>query len=787
MPPSNGDPTDSDETAERPSISKRRLMQVGTAGLVGTLAAGTVVGDTSDHPNSIVFDGTVSRGKTDYEVSVTGSITPDGESTEGNDTLGDGSASGAVHRDVDAYRFSGELAGLDVDGDASVRINYGDSSDVSAKRLTVVAGTESSVTYSVTTTDRMVAVRDAESDAAEAEDTVVENDDGTWTATGETANTDGDTFDFWGDVESFSPMDGDYTLFLDGTEVTAYDLTGEEPPETREHSYSFEGTGDSWADYYLEVQDDAEMIATTLDGAVVEPDFHWVSEDGTKAAGRVDPGERHAYEFDNLVVDVTIDGEADALVDGRPSDLDYYPRPGATGDGWKGGFPWQQVDVEREHSYSFEGTGDSWADYYLEVQDDAQMVATTLDGAIIEPDFHWVSDDGTKAAGRVDPGERHAYEFDNLVLDVTIEGEADAFVDGGPSSLDYYPQPGATGDGWKGGFPWQDEEAEPTTTQTGPVVGGGPGYDATVARSEADTVVTTAGGLDDALSSAGSGDVVFVPSNEQIDLGNRQYDIPDGVTLASDRGVDGSAGALLYTDDEPGELLSLEGDSRLTGVRVRGPHPGDDWGGDSSAGGAQTMGAGEIDNCEVWGFSHHGIQADSGDGAHFHHNVVRENNKSGLGYGITVDAGMPVIEYNYFNYNRHSVATGGSNPGYVCRYNHFGPMEVLHNIDAHEPAGDRYEIHNNVVETVRREWDDNVNHIVVIRDAPDDEALITDNWFFNPNAPDADGPTDQAGQAIIQPNNSSWTNVSFGSNHYGADAAVTYSDIIPGYDGSRTN
>ena len=293
--------------------------------------------------------------------------------------------------------------------------------------------------------------------------------------------------------------------------------------------------------------------------------------------------------------------------------------------------------------------------------------------------------------------------------------------------------------------------------------------------------------LSDALSSASRGDIVYVPGGESIALGSNSYNVPDGVTLASNRGVNGSAGALLSTNYEPGELIRLHGSARLTGVRLKGPHPGDDWSGSSSAGGAETLGAGEIDNCDVWGFSHHGIQADSGDGAHIHHNVIRENNKSGLGYGVAATSGTPVIEYNYFNYNRHSVATGGDNPGYVLRYNHFGPQEVMHNIDAHHPAGVRYDIHNNVVETVRREWDDNLNHSIDIRGVPDDVAMIRDNWFFNDNAPDPNGPPDSGGQTIVQENVSSWTNMDFSNgNKYGENANVTYSDIIPGYNGWRS-
>jgi hypothetical protein len=781
---SKGDPT-GDEQRTQTTVSRRRLIQAGAAGLLGSVAIGSALGDSSDHPNTIVFDGTDTSGKSKYEFEVSGSIEPypDTGPLEVKDTIDGSSATGAVHRDKDAYRFSGQLAALDVSGDATVSLSYGDEDDVAADRLQFIAGSDAAVNYTFTATDKIVPVKDGDN-PAEDNDEIIENGDGTWTATGHVSDGYGDTFDFWGDVTELSPMDGDYTLFLNGNEISAYDLTGEKAPETREHSYSFEGTGDSWADYYLEVEDGAEMIATTLDGAVIEPDFHWVSDDGTKAAGRVDPGERHAYEFDNLVLDVTIEGEADAFVDGRESNLDYYPQPGATGDGWKGGFPWQEDDVEREHSYSFEGTGDSWADYYLEVEDEGRMVATTLDGAVIEPDFHWVSEDGTKAAGRVDPGERHAYEFDNLVLDVTIEGEADAFVDGSPSNLDYYPQPGATGDDWKGGFPWQDEET--TTEASGPVIGGGPGYGNTVTESDADTVVRSRSELDDALGSATAGDVVFVPGGEQISLGGQRYDIPDGVTLASDRGVDGSSGALLYTDAEPWKLVTIDGDGRLTGVRLRGPHPGDDMDSNSSSVGVQTFGASEVDNCDIWGFSYAGIRAASGDGAHCHHNVIRENNRGGIGYGVAAESGTPLIEYNYFNFNRHSVKSAGDNPGYTVRYNHFGPKSTGGVIDVHEPAGVDLEVHNNVVEAVEStSGHRDPLQSIQIRGTPGEAFDAHDNWFWNDLEPRS-SPAGWTNESIIQATEDTWANIDWWDNYYGENAGVSYSDIIPGYDGWRS-
>lgn len=787
-----GDGTSHSDT-KYSGVSRRRLLQVGGVGLaIGTAGAAGASADTETLPHSIIIDGSGAPDTATYQFLATDAVAVHPDLGSNESVAGSrGHVVGSLTTDVHAYRFGGTLAHLDVDGTAEVTLRYGDDEPGSADRLQIVAGSDASVEYLITSTDAVTKVSDVGDLSADSDDTISETTDG-WLVDGSTANGSGDTYDVTGTIDSIEPVTGDFTVFFNGEETTVTELTGQQvdtdtTTTERTHWYSIEATGNTAADYYLEVEAGGNMIASTVDGASIDPDSHWIHDDGTLAAGRVQPGDTHAFAFDTPLLDVTIEGEAAATVDGSASDLSYYPREGATGDYWKGHFPWHLAGETRTHWYSIAATGEEYVDYYLEVEAGGAMIPSTVDSARIEHRFFWIADDGTKAAGRVQPGDTHAFAFDTLLLDVTVDGTADATVNGSPSSLDYYPRDGATGDSWKRGFPWQDSTdgvaAEPSGSGT---VGGGPGYANVVPQSAADAVVQSRRELDDALAAANTGDIVYVPGGTSIDLGDQEYSIDDGVTLASDRGIDGSPGALLFTDAEPDELLTLYGTARLTGVQLRGPHPGDDWGGDSSAEGVETRGAGEVDNCDIWGFSYAGIETEVGDGAHIHHNVIRENNKSGLGYGVVANAGTTLIEYNYFNYNRHSVATSGDNPGYVLRYNHFGPTEVMHNIDAHEPTGNRYEIHNNIVETVRREWDDNLNHAVNIRGVPDDVATIYDNWFFNDNAPDSNGDPDVGGQTIVQENVSTWTNVEFSSNAYGTDANISYTDIIPGYDGWRS-
>ena len=223
------------------------------------------------------------------------------------------------------------------------------------------------------------------------------------------------------------------------------------------HSYEFHADDtDTYTDYFFEIEDGSTISAVTesVVDDVVDPiadsSFYWISEDGTRAAGRVHAGERNAYRFSTMLCDVTVDGPATAYVDGKRSNLDRYPLDGATGDDWKGGFPWQ-----RQHRFEIRADdADADTDYYIEIEC-GPMQAVPENGATIDLAHQWISRDGTRAAGRVGPGERHAFRFDGDMVDVTIDGAAVPYMNGVESELDWFPRPGATGDGWKQGFPWQ--------------------------------------------------------------------------------------------------------------------------------------------------------------------------------------------------------------------------------------------------------------------------------------------------------------------------------------------
>lgn len=296
---------------------------------------------------------------------------------------------------------------------------------------------------------------------------------------------------------------------------------------------------------------------------------------------------------------------------------------------------------------------------------------------------------------------------------------------------------------------------------TGDPIGGGTGYSRIVDRSDADFVVSTRYELLAALAGAPPGAVVYVEDGAEIDLtGSLNVQIPEGVTLASGRGKAGSEGALLFaignrTFASTPHLLRASGPGvRVTGLRIRGPDPHV---GVSSYGLPNSRGIScfghdflEVDNCELWGWSHAAIFLSNSEHAYIHHNYIHHNLRKGLGYGVSHDwASVSLIEGNYFDANRHSIAgSGRAGQSYEARYNIVGPcaysMEGGHSFDMHGgsswtpkdlscPAGDVINIHHNTFMQTCQE-------AVRVRGNPRVGATITHNRLAHTDL----------GQAIVQ-------------------------------------
>ena len=299
--------------------------------------------------------------------------------------------------------------------------------------------------------------------------------------------------------------------------------------------------------------------------------------------------------------------------------------------------------------------------------------------------------------------------------------------------------------------------------ELGPI-GGGKGYARLVTKW--DYLVRTADELVDALAKAKPGQVVYVADDAELDFTVRvkaqqfAIEVPAGVTLAGGRGVNGSQGGLIYSDEfETRPLIRCLGENvRITGLRIRGPDPKMRWneltrlltlGGHElyykfpTSDGVQTDFAGlEVDNCEISGWSHAGVNVRKGK-AHVHHNYIHHCARRGLGYGVALDAAEVLIEYNVFDYCRHSVAcTGVPEASYEARHNIVEEHGILSSFDMHggrdrkdgtNIAGRWISIHHNTCKGMWRGVDGKAEGKCVpavgIRGVPVKGGEIHHNWF----------------------------------------------------------
>lgn len=298
---------------------------------------------------------------------------------------------------------------------------------------------------------------------------------------------------------------------------------------------------------------------------------------------------------------------------------------------------------------------------------------------------------------------------------------------------------------------------------TGSPIGGGTGYRNLVDPADADYYVSTWSALHTALSSATSGQLIYIDDAADIDMtGHYENVIPAGVTLASGRGRAGSPGARLHCSGLRSwvagklHLFVAGGDNvRVTGLRLHGPDPNvglSPYGlcisrfptprGIGCRGGRNL----EVDNCELSKWSHAAIYLRDTEAAYVHHNYIHHNLRTGLGYGISHEgSATTLIEANKFDANRHSIAgSGRAGQSYEARYNVVGgcatgyEIDNRHAFDMHGSqswnppdwdcwAGDRILIHHNDFQTLCQQ-------AVGIRGSPRVEARVYENRVVHPDA-----------------------------------------------------
>ncbi len=300
------------------------------------------------------------------------------------------------------------------------------------------------------------------------------------------------------------------------------------------------------------------------------------------------------------------------------------------------------------------------------------------------------------------------------------------------------------------------------------IVGGGTLYDNKVSGSSPEYTVTSASELDSALSDAGSGDLIWIPDGTTIDISSwYKTKIPNGVTLASNRGQNGSRGGKLLIENKDGQYpyggngrLTAGRKVRISGIQFEGPstkhQPAS--GEDYAAVAVFVNGPGvEIDNCEFWAFTNAGVRVGhvgndvEAVNTHIHHCSFHDNLRHSLGYGVvngysTSDSSVVgyhgeagcLIEYCHFDWNRHAIAGNGTSKcNYTARYNIQSENNWLHAFDMHQPEGESgggtIHIYNNTFRLVYQANGNGKANSINIRGMPATEGKIYKNWFYNTN------------------------------------------------------
>ncbi len=288
-------------------------------------------------------------------------------------------------------------------------------------------------------------------------------------------------------------------------------------------------------------------------------------------------------------------------------------------------------------------------------------------------------------------------------------------------------------------------------------IGGGVGYTKILSASQANYVVSNATQLLSALSSATSGQIIYVDDNAKIDLTGKITNtgvsggivIPSGVTLASGRGANGSKGGLIFSNDFFPEsqfiaLFAPQSYVRITGLRLQGPSPLAMDEGFTATGVANAIRLNfdkvEIDNCELYAWDKWAVWIQAGNLHKVHHNYFHDTMRNGYGYGIWVYSSgsgmMSNVEANLFDHCRHCIASSGHENSWQGQYNIFLERNLFTNNDRHgqgsngiNPGGKNTTINNNLYfDTINNNWG-------IAAPVPTNGGLLSvyHNWLFIQN------------------------------------------------------
>lgn len=255
-----------------------------------------------------------------------------------------------------------------------------------------------------------------------------------------------------------------------------------------------------------------------------------------------------------------------------------------------------------------------------------------------------------------------------------------------------------------------------------------------------DYFVSTVPELVKALKAARSGQTIYLNESGRFNMTNQpSLIINSGVSLISGRR--GKKGARLYiTNYREVPIITINGrEIQISGLLIEGPDMNVHFDRDKKIDSRREkmlkerarrngenygvlfkmykeprttgiLASGDVSfsliDSELRGWTHSAIMIKKGAYGLIHFNFIHSNVHYGLGYGVTVDGGEALVQANFFNNNRHSIAsTGIEGSVYEASYNKVGPDGIVgHAFDVHggvdrkdgtNTAGTRVMIHNN--------------------------------------------------------------------------------------------
>lgn len=248
--------------------------------------------------------------------------------------------------------------------------------------------------------------------------------------------------------------------------------------------------------------------------------------------------------------------------------------------------------------------------------------------------------------------------------------------------------------------------------------------------------------------------IIWIPNDVTIDMtGAISVPIAPNVTIASGRMLTNQKGGMIKTDGyDEGLFINKSGGCRITGLRLKGPRTDyfDPWLWGKSLRAYSALGfnlqgqTAIVDNCEVTGWTFAGFALGSRKQptrGWIHHNMMHHNQMNHLGYPMELYNGLHLIEWNYFDRNRHSIAGFGyPSNGYEARFNIVGSHSIQHAFDMHHlgenldylggtkdgmVAGQFVNVHHNVFELTS-------NSAFSIQGYPRQYARFCQNWCAAP-------------------------------------------------------